>query len=100
MSAAGRITRNKRGIDIAAILSRRKNQERVRRDDQCRGRRQAIQPWPVRLDPSTIARHDGIHPMVVHVTVEYLEPVASPWKRHAVSDDGFSPCTSAGRAAQ
>src|SRR5262245_3356042 len=43
MSATGRITRNKRGIDMACILSRRKHQERDRNDDD-RRRRQPVQP--------------------------------------------------------
>src|SRR5262245_36484294 len=85
MSSTGRITRNKRGVDIPGILSRGKNQERVRGDDQLRRRRKTIQAWSVHLDAAAIARHHRIDPMVVHVAVEYLEPRASAWEGHAVS---------------
>src|SRR5678815_1026823 len=85
MSSTGRITRNKRGVDIAGILSRGENQERVRRDDEVRRRRESIQSWSVRLDTPAIARHHGIDPIVVDVAIEYLEPRASSWEGHAVS---------------
>src|SRR5688500_7786807 len=52
------------------------NEDRVCRYDYFRRGREPIEPMAARLDSSPVPSDVRIHPVVEHVAVEHLEPVA------------------------
>src|ERR1035437_3889419 len=65
-------------------LSPHKHHHPIRRNHHTRARRQPTHRHPLRIHPTRIPRAHRIHPVVVHIAVEYLNPPPRRWKPNPI----------------